>query len=200
MPSLLIRGAEVVRASGVARADVLIENGRIAGVGTEIGPKEAVAASETLDADGLVLMPGVIDPQVHFREPGMEWKEDLESGSRAAAAGGVTAFLDMPNTKPPCVTARGIRDKLALAAAKCRVDFGFFIGATPDNLDELLQAKEACGIKIFMGSSTGTLLVSKREDLERIFAAGRKLIAVHAEVNPSTSPAWTRYPLRSSSM
>jgi len=178
MNSLLIRRAEVVTSSGVGIADVLVEEGRIAKIASEI---PSGSASETLDASGLVLMPGVIDPQVHFREPGMTWKEDLESGSKAAAAGGVTAFLDMPNTKPPCVTAQGIRDKLALAATKCRVDFGFFVGATPDNLEELLQSKEACGIKIFMGSSTGTLLVNRREDIERIFASGKKLIAVHAE-------------------
>ncbi len=178
MPSLLICGAEVVSSAGVSRADVLVENGRIARVESGI---PSGSAAETLDANGLVLMPGVIDPQVHFREPGMTWEEDLESGSKAAAAGGVTSFLDMPNTKPPCVTSQGLREKLALAATKCRVDFGFFIGATPDNLDELLQAKEACGIKIFMGSSTGTLLVNRREDIERIFASGKKLIAVHAE-------------------
>ncbi len=178
MPSLLIRGAEVVRATGIFSADVRIENGRI----TEVGPNlPAASAAETLDAAGLTLLPGIIDPQVHFREPGMTHKEDLESGSRAAAAGGVTAFLDMPNTNPPCVTAQGLREKIALAQSKCHVDFGFFIGATPDNLTELLAAKEACGIKIFMGSSTGTLLVSRRDDLDRIFASGRKLIAVHAE-------------------
>ncbi len=177
MTSLLIRGAEVVSPAGVARADVLIEGGKI----SRVGDLPALQADEILDARGLTLLPGVIDPQVHFREPGNTHKEDLESGSRAAAAGGVTAFLDMPNTNPPAVTAQAIRDKIALAETKCHVDFGFFVGATPDNLEELLAAKEACGIKIFMGASTGSLLVHRREDLERIFASGRKLIAVHAE-------------------
>ena len=178
MKSLLIRGAEVVAPEGITRADVRIQAGRI----VDLGPDLPVSsAGETLDAGGLTLLPGVIDPQVHFREPGLTWKEDLESGSRAAAAGGVTSFLDMPNTDPPCTTAAALRAKIESAKSKCHVDFGFFIGATPDNLGELNSAQEACGIKIFMGSSTGTLLVSRREDLERIFASGKKLIAVHAE-------------------
>ena len=177
MKSLLIRGAEAVTPDGVRQLDVLIENGSI----SRIGNLSSFSAGEKLDADGLVLMPGVIDPQVHFREPGNTHKEDLESGSRAAAAGGVTAFLDMPNTNPPATTAQAIREKIELAKTKCHVDFGFFVGATPNNVDELNAAHEACGIKIFMGSSTGTLLVNERRDLDRIFASGRKLIAVHAE-------------------
>jgi dihydroorotase len=178
MSFLLIRGAQVVTPSGISRADVLVEDETIRAVGEGL---EVPAGTEVLDAGGLHLMPGIIDPQVHFREPGNTHKEDLESGSRAAAAGGVTAFLDMPNTNPPATTARALREKYALAGTKCHVDFGFFIGATPDNLDELNSIPEACGIKVFMGSSTGTLLVSERPDLERIFGNGRKLIAVHAE-------------------
>ncbi len=177
MKSLLIRGAEVVTSTGLQRADVLVQGEKI----SQIGDLSSSTADEILDASGLVLMPGVIDPQVHFREPGQPWKEDLESGSRAAAAGGVTAFLDMPNNDPVITTVERFQAKLAAAATKCHVDFGFFFGATPDNLDEILAAKEACGIKIFMGASTGSLLVHRREDLERIFASGRKLIAVHAE-------------------
>jgi dihydroorotase len=177
LKSLLIRGAQLVALAGIKQADVLIENGKF----SQIGDLSSVRADEVLDAGGLMMLPGVIDPQVHFREPGNTHKEDLESGSRAAAAGGVTSFLDMPNTNPPATTAEAIREKIELAKTKCHVDFGFFVGATPNNLDELLQSKEACGIKIFMGASTGTLLVNERKDIERIFASGRKLIAVHAE-------------------
>lgn len=178
MPSMLIRGAQLVGPERTARADIRIENGTILEVAPGLAPR---AGEEVLDASGLHAFPGIIDPQVHFREPGNTHKEDLESGSRAAAAGGVTAFLEMPNTNPPGTTAQMIRDKYALASTKCHVDFGFFIGATPDNLEELNSCPEACGIKVFMGSSTGSLLVSGESDLERIFANGRKLIAVHAE-------------------
>jgi dihydroorotase len=178
MPSMLIRGAQIVTPAGIERADVRVENGSILEVSAGLAPR---ANEEVLDASGLHLFPGIIDPQVHFREPGNTHKEDLESGSRAAAAGGVTSFLEMPNTNPPGTTAAMIRDKYALASTKCHVDFGFFIGATPDNLEELNSCPEACGIKVFMGSSTGTLLVSERPDLEKIFGNGRKLIAVHAE-------------------
>jgi dihydroorotase len=178
MSSMLIRGAQVVTPGGVARAAIRVENGVIREVAESLEPR---GGEKMLDAGGLHLLPGVIDPQCHFREPGNTHKEDLESGSRAAVAGGVTSFLDMPNTNPPAVTAQAIRDKYALAATKCHADFGFFIGATPDNLAELNSIPEACGIKIFMGSSTGTLLVSERPDLDRIFGTGRKLIAVHAE-------------------
>ena len=180
MASLLILGAEIVTPAGVEPKDILIENEKISRIENP-GSLSSFKADEIVNAQGLTLMPGVIDPQVHFREPGNTHKEDLESGSRAAAAGGVTAFLDMPNTNPPATTAQALREKIALAKTKCHVDFGFFVGATPDNLEELLAAKEACGIKIFMGSSTGTLLVSQRPDLEKIFAKGHKLIAVHAE-------------------
>ncbi len=178
MPSMLIRGAQVVSPEGVRRADVRSENGITLEVAPDLSPRPG---EQVIDAGGLHLFPGIIDPQVHFREPGNTHKEDLESGSRAAAAGGVTAFLEMPNTNPPGTTAAMIRDKYALASTKCHVDFGFFIGATPDNLHELNSCPEACGIKVFMGSSTGTLLVSERPDLEKIFGNGRKLIAVHAE-------------------
>jgi dihydroorotase len=179
MSNMLIRGAQVVTPGGIDRADVRVENGTIVAVAASLEPRGG--AESVIDAGGLHLMPGVIDPQVHFREPGNTHKEDLESGSRAAAAGGVTSFLDMPNTNPPATTAAAIRAKIELAKTKSHVDFGFFIGATPDNLEELNSCPEACGIKIFMGSSTGTLLVSERPDLDRIFGNGRKLIAVHAE-------------------
>jgi len=128
-----------------------------------------------------LLLPGVIDPQVHFREPGAEHKEDLFSGSRAAVKGGVTSFLEMPNTRPATTTQAALDDKLARAASKSVANYGFFIGATPHNLDEINSVYPVCGIKVFMGASTGDLLVERPEDLERIFANGERLIAVHAE-------------------
>jgi dihydroorotase len=178
LPTLLIRNAQVARPDGTTVAsDVLCVDGRIERIDRSI----STPADETIDADGLLLLPGVIDPQVHFREPGKEYKEDLASGSRAAARGGVTSFLEMPNTDPPTTTQAALDDKLARAASKSVVNYGFFIGATPDNLDAINSAEPACGIKVFMGSSTGTLLVDRDEDLERIFANGTRLIAVHAE-------------------
>jgi dihydroorotase len=178
LPSLLIRNARVAREDGtVVDGDVYCEHGLIA----RIEPQIDVHADESVDAGGSLLLPGIIDPQVHFREPGKEYKEDLASGSRAAAKGGVTSFLEMPNTDPPTIDQATLDDKLARAARGCVVNYGFFIGATADNLDEINRAGPACGIKIFMGSSTGSLLVDRQEDLERIFANGTRLIAVHAE-------------------
>ncbi|NEP42508.1 MAG: dihydroorotase, partial [Okeania sp. SIO2H7] len=125
--------------------------------------------------------PGVIDPQVHFREPGLEHKEDLSTATMACAKGGVTSFLEMPNTRPLTTTQEALDDKLKRAAAKCLVNYGFFIGATAENLPDLLTANPTCGIKIFMGSMHGNLLVDTEEKLEPIFAKGKRLIAVHAE-------------------
>jgi dihydroorotase len=176
--SLLIRSARVAQPDGsLVDADVLCRDGRI----ERIAPSISVKVDEVVDGAGHLLLPGVIDPQVHFREPGKEYKEDLASGSRAAVAGGVTSFLEMPNTDPSTTTQAALDEKLKRAAAKSVANYGFFIGATADNLEQLNQATPACGIKIFMGASTGTLLVDKAEDLERIFANGTRLIAVHAE-------------------
>lgn len=143
-----------------------------------------IPASDTckeIDAAGLTLLPGAIDPQVHFREPGLEHKEDLFTASCACAKGGVTSFLEMPNTRPLTTTQAALDDKLLRASQKCLVNYGFFIGATPENLPDLLEAKPTCGIKIFMGSMHGQLLVDGDTALEAIFSKGRRLIAVHAE-------------------
>jgi len=175
---LLIRNARVARPDGSTfDGDLLCEDGRIA----RLAPAIDARADEAVDAQGRLLLPGAIDPQVHFREPGKEYKEDLGSGSRAAVRGGVTSFLEMPNTDPPTTSQAALDDKLRRAAQKCVANYGFFIGATADNLDTLNRAAPACGIKIFMGASTGSLLVDRAEDLERIFANGTRLIAVHAE-------------------
>ncbi|OED35747.1 dihydroorotase [PVC group bacterium (ex Bugula neritina AB1)] len=175
--SLIIRQATVVSSKDSFVADVLIRNNKF----EKIEPSISHTAGEEIDARGLHLIPGVLDPQVHFREPGMTWKEDLETGSKAAASGGVTSFFEMPNTSPATINAEAIKAKKDLAKEKSLVNFNFFIGATPYNIDELNSVSNVCGIKIFMGSSTGDLLVHDSSDLERIFSNGTRLIAVHAE-------------------
>jgi dihydroorotase len=176
---LLIRQARILLPDGdFLLGDVLIEDRTIVQVAAEILSGDD---SPIIDATGLTLLPGVIDPQVHFREPGLEHKEDLFTASCACAKGGVTSFLEMPNTRPLTTTQAALDDKLQRAAQKCLVNYGFFIGATPENLPDLLTAKPTCGIKIFMGSMQGDLLVSQEEELEPIFARGQRLIAVHAE-------------------
>ena len=174
--SLTIRNADVVLPGKIQKTDVSVKNGVINAIGSEIPD-----VGEVICAEGLYLIPGIIDPQVHFREPGADHKEDLHSGSCAAAAGGVTSFLDMPNNNPPVTTIKRMAEKKQLAAEKSVVNYGFFIGATPDNLEELNAVENVCGIKVFMGASTGDLLVDDPKILESIFANGNKLIAVHAE-------------------
>ncbi|MFN6561969.1 MAG: dihydroorotase [Nostoc sp. ChiSLP01] len=177
--SLLIRHARIILPNGeVMIGDVLTRDRQIAEVAPEIS--QAELATE-IDAQGLTLLPGVIDPQVHFREPGLEHKEDLFTASCACAKGGVTSFLEMPNTRPLTTTQQALDDKLERASQKCLVNYGFFIGATPENLPDLLLAKPTPGIKIFMGSMHGQLLVDGETALEAIFAKGSRLIAVHAE-------------------
>ena len=179
----LIRGATVVLPEGEARTSVLLEGGTIAGVGVARGAR----ADEVVDATGLHLLPGVIDDQVHFRDPGLTHKEDLRTGSRACAAGGVTSFLEMPNTVPQTTTVEALEAKLALARRRSVVNYGFYIGATTGNLDDLIRAgcppwaSRTPGIKIFIGSSTGEMLVDDQEALEAIFAETTLPIAAHCE-------------------
>jgi len=175
----LIRQAQIFLPQGnFWQGDVLLGEGKILAIAAELNPS---ADSQIIEAQGLLLLPGVIDPQVHFREPGLEHKEDLYTASRACARGGVTSFLEMPNTKPLTITQAALEDKLARAAQKSLVNYGFFIGATAENLPDLNTASPTCGIKIFMGSAQGPLLVSTVAELEPIFAGGQRLIAVHAE-------------------
>lgn len=177
--SLLIRGANIILPNGeLMVGDVLTRDRQI----VEVAPQISTAAPTTeIDAQGLTLLPGVIDPQVHFREPGLEYKEDLFTASCACAKGGVTSFLEMPNTRPLTTTQQALDDKLQRAASKCVVNYGFFIGATPENLPDLLLATPTPGIKVFMGSMHGQLLMDQEEALDAIFARGDRLIAVHAE-------------------
>ena len=173
----LIRNATVVLPDAVERLNILLDGSRIASVGAP----DSANADEVIDAHGLHLIPGVIDDQVHFREPGLTHKEDLEHATRACAKGGITSFLEMPNTKPTTTTLSALEDKLANAAQKCRVNYGFYIGATPDNLEVLKSAHRTPGIKIFIGSSTGDLLVDNQDALERIFAETTLPICAHCE-------------------
>ncbi len=172
-----IKNAHVVLPTGIEQVSVLLENGRIAAIDAAIQTQ----ADEVVDAAGLHLLPGVVDDQVHFREPGLTQKEDLASASRASAKGGVTTFLEMPNTVPAAKTQALVDEKLALAAKKSLVNYGFYIGATPDNLADLKSATNVPGIKIFIGSSTGDLLVDDQEALERIFAETTLPITAHCE-------------------
>lgn len=173
----LIRQATVALPTGCLKTNVLIEDGKIAA----IDPAIHTSADDIVNASGFHLLPGVIDDQVHFREPGLEHKEDLRTASRACAKGGVTTFLEMPNTKPTTTTCERLAEKLALAAGKSLVNYGFYIGATPGNLAELKAATRTPGIKIFIGSSTGELLVDSQPDLESIFAETTLPICAHCE-------------------
>ncbi len=173
----LITNATCVLHDGMRKANVLIEGDRI----LAIDPPPTVKVDETVDATGLHLIPGLIDDQVHFREPGLEHKEDLRTASHACAKGGITSFLEMPNTKPTTTTVEALESKLALAATKSVVNFGFYIGATTDNLDVLKEVTRTPGIKIFIGSSTGNMLVDEQEVLERIFKETTLPICAHCE-------------------
>jgi len=164
--STLIRNAQVVFPDGVAVSNILLSDGKIASVDAPA----STTAEQIVDAQELVLFPGLVDDQVHFREPGLTHKEDLATASRACAAGGVTSFLEMPNTKPAAINQELIEQKYSIAATKSLVNYGFYIGATATNIEALKVATGVPGIKIFIGSSTGDLLVDEQEALERIFA------------------------------
>ncbi len=185
MPStfcLLIRRAQILLPNGdFLVGDVQTRDREIVQIAPEIPTVANEPGVKEIDATGLTLLPGAIDPQVHFREPGLEHKEDLFTASCACARGGVTSFLEMPNTRPLTTTQQTLDDKLQRAAQKCLVNYGFFIGATAEDLPDLLTAHPTPGIKIFMGSMHGQLLVDQETALESIFARGERLIAVHAE-------------------
>lgn len=177
---LIIRNATIVNHDGRGPGDIGVRDGRIAA----IGDLATAHAGEVFDAKGLHALPGVIDSQVHFREPGLEWKENLEAGSAGAVLGGVTAVFEMPNTEPPTTTVDALNDKLARASGRMHCDFAFFAGGTHDNVDELVameQVPGCCGVKVFMGASTGSLLVQDDEGVERILRAIKRRAAFHSE-------------------
>jgi dihydroorotase len=200
---VIVKGATVVNHDGVGQRDIGILGERIAALGS----LPATAAGEVIDATGLHVLPGVIDSQVHFREPGLEHKEDLESGSLGAIMGGVTAVFEMPNTKPLTTSAATLADKVRRARNRMHCDFAFYVGGTRENVDEIpaLERLEAsAGIKVFMGSSTGDLLVDDESSLDRIIARLSRRAAFHAEDearlkermglrrprDPSSHPVW----------
>jgi len=177
---LLIRGGIAATPNGIAEADIGVVAGRIAAIGSFPHAK----AAEIFEARGLHVLPGVMDTQVHFREPGNEHKEDLETGTLAAILGGVTTIFEMPNTNPPTTSEAAIADKLARAKGRAHCDYAFYAGATPQNIADLPRLESlpgVCGIKAFLGSSTGTLLLSKEADILAALKSGRRRVAVHSE-------------------
>jgi dihydroorotase len=177
---LIIRGGDVINHAGHGRADVGVTDGKIAFVG-DLGQ---ASAGEIFDAAGLTVMPGVIDSQVHFREPGLEWKEDLQTGANGAVLGGVTAVFEMPNTEPTTTDPGALADKLARAAGRMSCDHAFYVGGTHENapfLGELERLPGCCGIKVFMGASTGTLLVQDDEGVANVLRHINRRAAFHSE-------------------
>ena len=177
---LIVRGGTLATADGAREADVGVRDGRIAALGALAG----AASVETIDARGLHVLPGVIDTQVHFREPGLEHKEDIATGTAAAVLGGVTTVFEMPNTRPSTTTAEALADKLARARGRARSDIAFFVGATRENAAALARLERlpgCCGVKMFMGSSTGDLLVPDDEGIAAVLRSGSRRMAVHSE-------------------
>jgi len=175
----LVKGGRIVNEGRIVEGAVVIEDGRI----VEVSPQTSLSCDEVIDASGCYVLPGVIDDHVHFREPGLTQKADIDSESRAAAAGGVTTYFDMPNTVPQTTTPEALEEKFRLAAQKSHVNYSFFFGATNDNTDTFAQldATRIPGIKLFMGSSTGNMLVDRDETLERIFKTCKLPLMVHCE-------------------
>jgi dihydroorotase len=177
---LIVRGGEVVNHAGRGFADVGVRAGKVVAIG-DLGQ---ASAGQVFDAKGLHVLPGVIDTQVHFREPGLEWKEDLETGSRAAVLGGVVAVFEMPNTEPTTTDPDALADKLARAKGRMHSDHAFYVGGTHENaafLGELERLPGCCGIKVFMGASTGTLLVQDDEGVEQVLRHVNRRAAFHSE-------------------
>ena len=180
---LLIRNATIINEGASYKGSVLIKNERIVEIYTDQVPEEISNRSQIIEANNLYLIPGVIDDQVHFREPGLTHKGDIRSESRAAIAGGVTSYMEMPNTNPQTISIDAWKQKTELAHGKSFANYAFYLGATNDNLAELKKAdsKNLCGIKIFMGASTGNMLVDDKKALQAIFAEVDMLIATHCE-------------------
>ena len=176
---ILIKNSQIVNEGKIIQSDILIENDLI----SKIEPNISEEADQIIDASGKYLLPGVIDDQVHFREPGLTHKGDIESESRSAIAGGTTSFIEQPNTVPNAVTQELLADKYEIASQKSFANYGFMMGGTNDNLEEVLKTnpRNVPGIKLFLGSSTGNMLVDNPETLENIFNNTKMLIAVHCE-------------------
>ena len=179
MSTILIKAASIVNEGQIFTSDLLIKNGRI----ERIAPTIDTPADLEINAEGLHLLPGMIDDQVHFREPGLTHKADIFTESMAAVAGGITSFMEMPNTVPNTLTQDLLADKYAIAKQTSLANYSFYMGASNDNIEEVLKtdAKNVCGIKVFMGSSTGNMLVDNEKTLENIFSKAPMLVATHCE-------------------
>ncbi len=186
MNSILISNATIINEGKIFKGDLLIKDELISAIGAP-GQVKAPPGAKQIDASGLLLIPGVIDDQVHFREPGLTHKGDIFSETRAAAAGGITSFMDMPNTVPQTVTIDALNDKYILGSEKSLINYSFYIGATNDNLEEILKAdpSKVCGIKLFMGSSTGNMLVDNENALRELFKKAVIPITAHCEDEPT---------------
>lgn len=182
MSNILIRNATIVNEGKIFRGDILVKNELIDTIGSP-GDVKAPTGANIINASGLFLIPGVIDEHVHFREPGLTHKADIFSESRAAAAGGITSFMEMPNTVPQTVTIDALDEKFRLGSENSHINYSFYIGATNDNLDEIMRINpaEVCGIKVFMGASTGNMLVDDEDTLRKLFASATLPIVVHCE-------------------
>ena len=163
--------------SDIIKKDIFIKNGKIAQISSELN----IECDNIIDATNLHVIPGAIDPQVHFREPGLTHKEDIESGAKSAVAGGITTFFEMPNTNPATITSELLNQKFDIASKTSVANYSFFLGATPYNFSEIANMQDNCGLKIFMGSSTGDLLVDSDAALDEIFKQCNKVIAIHSE-------------------
>lgn len=186
MNSLLIENATIVNEGKEFKASIFINDGKIKNIFKTKIPSEflsQLSCSNVINAEGKYLLPGIIDDHVHFREPGLTYKADIYTESKAAISGGITSFMEMPNTEPQTITQELLEEKYRIASKTSLANFSFYIGATNNNIEELLKTypKNICGIKIFMGSSTGNMLVNKEEVLSRIFSQSPLLIAVHCE-------------------
>ena len=179
MPSLLIKNAQIVNRGQITFGDIFVRDGIIEQSGGTIDR----AADRTMDAGGLYALPGIIDDQVHFREPGLTHKATIHSESRAAVVGGVTSFMEMPNVNPPTLTQALLEEKYQIGARTSLANYSFYMGASNDNLEEVLRTdpRSVCGIKVFMGSSTGNMLVDDERTLDALFAKAPMLIATHCE-------------------
>ncbi len=183
MSSLLIVNARIINEGQRIEGDLLVKDGRIDAIGADL---QGRPAERTIDAAGRLLMPGMIDDQVHFREPGLTHKADFTTESRAAVAGGITSFMEMPNSRPPTLDLDALEAKHARAAEVSRANYSFYLGASNDNIDAIraVRVGQACGVKVFMGASTGNMLVDDEQTLEAIFADSPLLIATHCEDTP----------------
>ena len=180
MGDILILNARIVNEGRIIEQDLLIKGSRIEKIGNNLSSSDA---DLIIDAGEHYLLPGLIDDQVHFREPGLTHKGDIYSESKAAIAGGITSYMEMPNTIPLAVTQELLEEKYQLASKKSLANFSFYMGTTNENIDEVLKTdpKSICGVKIFMGSSTGNMLVDHEKSLERIFSKCEMIIATHCE-------------------